>query len=103
MSVIVKGMKMPKCCAECEFHLTEDISFEIMHQCEIKTGYIDECDIHGFPYDCPLVEIPKYHGRLIDVDSLDPDTDYDDGDFYAYSIRQIHDAPTIFEAEEAEE
>ena len=117
MSVIIKGMKMPKCCAECEFHLTEDISFEIMHQCEIKTGYIDECDIHGFPYDCPLVEIPEKHGDLIDRDWLmDGWMDLRNATKYgnktaeqqrhSYSTLMMYeiadavdDAPTIFEAE----
>lgn len=61
---------MPDCCNNCEFHWEEDVSFEIMHQCQIKAGYIDDADIHSFPYDCPLVEIPPKHGRLIDADAL---------------------------------
>lgn len=70
MSVLIKGMKMPDCCNNCEFHWKEDVSFEIMHQCQLKTGYIDDADIHGFPYDCPLVEIPEKHGRLFDTDEV---------------------------------
>ena len=70
MSVLIKGMKMPDCCNNCEFHWEEDVSFEIMHQCQIKTGYIDNADIHSFPYDCPLVELPEKHGRLFDTDEV---------------------------------
>ena len=33
--------------------------------------------------------------RLIDADALKPDADYDDGEFWAYSKRQIEAAPTI--------
>lgn len=33
--------------------------------------------------------------RLIDADALEPDADYDDGDYWAVSIAQIHNAPTI--------
>lgn len=33
--------------------------------------------------------------RLIDADALTPDTDYDDGDFWAFSKTQIENAPTI--------
>lgn len=33
--------------------------------------------------------------RLIDADALEPDADYDDGEFWAVSITQIHNAPTI--------
>lgn len=70
MSVLVKNMDMPDCCNNCEFHWEEDVSFEIMHQCQVKTGYIDDADIHSFPYDCPLVELPEKHGDLIDRNDL---------------------------------
>lgn len=33
--------------------------------------------------------------RLIDADALEPDADYDDGDYWAVSIAQIQNAPTI--------
>lgn len=33
--------------------------------------------------------------RAIDADALTPDTDYDDGDFWAFSKTQIENAPTI--------
>ena len=33
--------------------------------------------------------------RLIDADELEPDADYYDGDFWAVSMSQIQDAPTI--------
>ncbi len=43
--------------------------------------------------------LPKGHGRLIDADKLNPDSDYEDGIFYAVSIGQIGGAETIVEAE----
>ena len=33
--------------------------------------------------------------RLIDADALEPDADYDDGDYWAVSMAQIQNAPTI--------
>lgn len=33
--------------------------------------------------------------RLIDADALEPNADYDDGEFWAYSIEQVHSASTI--------
>lgn len=33
--------------------------------------------------------------RLIDADALELDADYDDGDYWAVSMAQIHNAPTI--------
>lgn len=33
--------------------------------------------------------------RLIDADALEPDADYDDGNYWAVSITQIQNAPTV--------
>ena len=33
--------------------------------------------------------------RAIDADALEPDADYYEGDYWAVSIVQIHNAPTI--------
>ena len=46
--------------------------------------------------------LPKGHGRLIDESDLMPDSDYEDGTFYAVSIGQIKRASTIIEADRAE-
>lgn len=35
--------------------------------------------------------------RLIDADLLEPDADYDDGEYWAVSMTQIQNAPTIEE------
>jgi len=50
MSVIVRGMKMPKDCFEC------------MVDCPVGT---QRFIVKGRPRGCPLVEIPTPHGRLI--------------------------------------
>jgi hypothetical protein len=63
MSVIVKGMEMPKCCAFCE----------IQHDgvCQMNTvESIDDIAYDGRPDWCPLVELPKHHGDLIDRQKL---------------------------------
>ncbi len=72
MSVVIRGMKMPKNCGECEF--AQDDSWYGLH-CTIQTdedGWLMdvssiETDRHP---DCPLVELPAQHGRLIDADAL---------------------------------
>ena len=98
MSVLIKGMEMPKNCEECEFHLIEDIAFELIHQCQINHEYIDNADICGFPYDCPLVELPKKHGRLIDAGeicfSMTNGTDQD------IAEEAVREAMTVIEAED---
>lgn len=50
-------------------------------------------------YGCRVTELPKGHGRLIDESDLMPDSDYEDGAFYAVSIEQINSTPTIIEAD----
>ncbi len=45
------------------------------------------------------IPLPKGHGRLIDENDLMPDSDYDDGEYFAVSIEAIKDAPTIIEAD----
>ena len=105
MSLLIKDMKMPKCCNNCEFHWEEDVSFEIIHQCQVKTGYIDNADIHSFPYDCPLVELPEKHGRLIDADALikalirkEPFNDCARV-VIAECMEEVRHAPTVIETE----
>lgn len=96
MSVLIKGMKMPKTCNECDFCHWSNI-----HQ----TGICDRCDDepvcadYGTDYKktrarfCPLVEIPP-HVRLIGADLGISDEDI----YVKYTIEE--DAPTVIEAEE---
>lgn len=50
------------------------------------------------------IPLPKGHGRLIDRDKLELDTEWDDyyDGFTSYSEMQIRVAPTIIEADKAE-
>lgn len=54
-------------------------------------------------YSCEYKILPKGHGRLIDESDLMPDSDYEDGMFYAVSIGQINGTPTIIEANKESE
>ena len=56
-----------------------------------------ECIVKGTP-------LPKGHGRLIDADELEPDTEWDhyEDSFISYSRNQIECADTIIEAESEE-
>jgi len=85
MSVLIKGMEMPKHCGYCRFRYDG-----ICHALQ-KTEYAVT--------DCPLVEVPTPHGRLIDGDYL-----YErfkangcpDDNVYRF----IQEEPTVIEAEE---
>ena len=86
MSVIIKGMDMPKCCADCyvdEYALCGNLWAEVD---------VDK-ERHK---DCPLVEIPTPHGRLIDGDALMKT--YEEENWMGYYC--IGTAPTILEAED---
>ena len=48
------------------------------------------------------VPLPKKHGRLIDADKLELDSEYDDGEYWAVSMVQIKNAPTVIEAEDGD-
>lgn len=71
MSVLIKGMHTPKNCSDCP------LNYDMM-SCGI-TGtrwWSDTMVLLGFNCDeerlnnCPLVELPEHHGRLIDADRL---------------------------------
>lgn len=66
MAILIKGVEMPKSCFNCKFP----------RACHAITRRIDEMDrAEWFPKDhrhsdCPLIEDPEPHGRLIDADAL---------------------------------
>lgn len=62
MSILIKGMKMPKKCKQCWFFGSDSAR---VGYCYLLKGELPLPD--GIPQDCPLIEVPK-HGRLIDVD-----------------------------------
>lgn len=70
MSVIVKGMEMPVMCSYCKFR-EPFIDSAYCHLAEMDMEY-EESDNCRHP-NCPLVEIPTPHGRLIDVDKFKAD------------------------------
>ena len=66
MSVLIKGMEMPKDCSECNFmHTTYMLN---RHVC--LAGDVFEIKVNsGIDVNCPLIEVPEPHGRLIDADA----------------------------------
>ena len=65
MSVLIKGMKMPRNCLECGIKEWEEGFNE--YECPFNEIL---CLSIGKQDDCPLVELPEKHGRLIDGDAL---------------------------------
>lgn len=67
MSVIVKGMEMPKSCASCRMAVC--FADTGRAKCYATLSYIDP-ERGKRSYDCPLRPLPEKHGRLIEADSL---------------------------------
>lgn len=109
MSVLIKGMEMPKHCRNCKFsYFTHGIS--------MKCLFISEaCKIKGRLSNCPLVAVPTPHGRLIDADRLMEVIEknsyllkgyynsLENGMFLTGIKQAIDEAPIIIEAEVSEE
>ena len=67
MSIIVKGMEMPKKCGECPI-----VKFDGHSYICRSLGYSHKASV-GFSIrmtGCPLVELPEKHGRLFDSDEV---------------------------------
>ena len=109
MSILIKGMAMPKNCIYCP--MAHWNKLDEITGCEIVIGkkYIDKDDKDywygsDIPSWCPLVEIPR-HGRLIDADKLKADNPMHMNADVPYvtevTVEEIIDeAPTIIEGEE---
>ena len=99
MSVIVKGMKMPENCEKCP--IREGTFCDIINK-DIDRFYSGA--VKRDP-DCPLVELPEKHGRLIDADALKEefpkDTDWEyPVNTNEYVCEMINNAKTVIEAED---
>ena len=111
MSVLIRGMEMPKNCSGCP------LNYDQM-ACKV-TGtrwWSDTMVLMGFDsdkerlYDCPLVEIPP-HGRLGDLDALQKQVEntiqdahmsllWKQGMMYAHGL--VEASKTVIEAEGSE-
>jgi hypothetical protein len=67
MSLLIKGMKMPKCCSDCAFYQDD-----MYPACKFLWDDFDNYRHPAIERDknCPLSEIPTPHGDLIDRDDL---------------------------------
>ena len=94
MSILIKGMAMPKSCSVCP--LKAEVEFDEI--CSQTGEYVCQYDRAD---DCPLVPVPK-HGRLIDADAFEAfiRKDWDMNDHWIADV--VYSRPTIIPAEEDE-
>ena len=94
MSVIVKGMEMPKSCASCRMAVC--FADTGRAKCYATLSYIDP-ERGKRSYDCPLCPLPEKHGRLIDADRFDDSLGIEDSDIDMHF--RLMECETIVEAE----
>ena len=94
MGVYIRGMEMPKSCGDCL--LWENAACLASEEPIV-------CRYDARPQDCPLIEVPTPHGRLIDADALaDESFQYELNGETSLSmvfLRDVVEAPTIIESE----
>ena len=98
--VLIKGMEMPSCCAECLFCNSGD-EFSDDWYCEALHGErLSEKQKTGIKRaDCPLVEV-KPHGRLIDLNAVAEMLENEWG--YEGSLEDLQEKiPCVLEASDA--
>lgn len=99
MSIIIKGVEMPKSCAECPMG-----SVLYGYKCLAKNKQFDRYAFTSMQDWCPLIEIPDKHGRLIDADELRELDCWLDDEVGGWFVQQaIDDAPTVIGAEPPKE
>ena len=106
MSVIVKGMEMPKSCSKCRWF---DMGGGYGYQCTLLHKSFDMWNKISVARDkeCPLIELPP-HGRLIDIKSVEDGKFVTVGNDYQRwwngALESVIDnAPTVIEAEDGTE
>ena len=102
MSVLIKGLDMPKNCGRCRLNgVCEVLPLEEWPDLEsIYTN--DVIGVDGVRHkDCPLVEVPTPHGKLIDADALKKKKQHSsERAEKIVAIAEVDWMPTIIEAEE---
>lgn len=110
MSVLIKGMGMPKNCFNCSTKIDPE-----NRRCDIDRHIFEETLgklTTRRDDDCPLVEVPTPHGPLIDADEIIEvqmlDEMYEEWTLKTMSVAEYlafaaDTPPTIIEAEEGAE
>ena len=95
MSVLIKGMEMPKNCWLCPLSALYEKPREVLF-CRINKEEVLRQKIDG---NCPLVPVPP-HGRLIDADCCnDYFYEHMSDDMMIAAMNAINEMPTIIESE----
>lgn len=100
MSVLIRGMEMPKRCIDCPFMVSRD-NDDCVLQTEVENELARTWE--ELKASCPLVEIPTPHGRLIAEKTITGIRYHDADGYHIVNGEQLCeleiDADTVIEAE----
>ena len=102
MSVLVKGWSIPtNGCCDCHFRTGKYCGI-----LDKNERVLEHAERYTRPSNCPLVEVPTPHGRLIDADKEKAEIDkmLVQGEVFTtakiFTSTVLENAPTVIEAEE---
>lgn len=83
MSILIRGAGLPKSCHNCPCAVELFDYYDNTHSCECNILQKDTTNYSTERRkDCPLVEVPEHHGRLVDLDKLIYDMGLDEARKY---------------------
>ena len=101
MSILIEGMEIPKDCIKCRFCLFTGGYWKCL------VGLVDgsHADFGGTcrPSECPLVDVPEPHGRLIDAsEAYDKIAEQEGGNYVDMDAvgMGLDETPTVIPASE---
>ena len=98
MNVVIKDFDVPYCCELCNLSTYTDRKCDVLY-C-YATGREIEQPTNKRDSNCPLIELPKQHGDLIDRQALLKTLQKHCANKSVW--REIENAPTVIEAEDGE-
>ena len=116
MSVLIKGIQMPKNCSECPCWWVDGEAYAPSF-CMVGSKYTEDPldythDKDTLPDDCPLIALPEKHGDLIDKNTIEwykvkasvsvsnnSNKDFGLHDFVLMDMRHINELPVVIKAE----
>lgn len=103
MSLVDKGASVPRCCDGCKYCSGDFDGY----WCDRLHKWLDIPIRSKKDKECPIVEIPTPHGKLVDADALIEDLQglrvlfpNNGMDYFGGVISVIQNAPSIIEKEE---
>lgn len=106
MGIYIKDMKMPKTCEECRYFIKTRnlIDLDYKYHCINGASALVFPSVYEYrAFDCPLIDVPEPHGRLIDERvAYDKIAEQETGYYMDMDgvDKGLQDTPTVIEGSE---